>query len=261
LRIEVPIFSFRTLLLPLLALLLAGNACASGGKFDFARDTLAFSNDTLWAYTIDAQGNLHMHAREKAPDYTRHCFVMCRATLQFYRFVRFAPDGPQLSDAEYSERIRHISEIPVWFPHKERVVIPGYADLRSFSRAKPRPFQQELGNWWPSYFRLGNWRMAMPFPRVWQRKLAREVITKIDKNKIQALFLTRFKPLNHCVIAYGYRRLPGGNIDFQVYDPNDAKAPKVLTFNDKSSSFFFGRSIYFNGGRVNAFAAYVAPWK
>ncbi len=229
--------------------------------FVFGRDTLAFSNDTLWLYSTDAQGRLHIHPRDKVPEYTRHCFVMCRATIQFFRFVRFEPRLPKLSDAEYAARIRHISELPVWLPPAEHVVIPGYANLWSFSKEKPHPFEQELGSWWPSYFRLGNWRMAMPFPRVWQKKLAREVISKVDKHSIQALFLTRFRPLNHCVIVYGYKRLPGGDIDFQVYDPNDAKAPKQIAFKDRESSFFMARSSYFNGGRVNAFEAYVAPWK
>ena len=256
--------SHRSLLRSFLALAIWSAVLLSARaseKFDFSRDTFAFSNDTLWAYSIDAQGNLHMHQRAKPPEYTRRCFVMCRAVIQFHRFVRFDPGRPKLSEAQTVKLIRRICRIPVWMPAGEKTVIPGYADLRDFSGAHARVLQRELGNWWPSYFRLGNWRMAMPFPRIWQKKLAEGVAKKTDENKIQAVFLTRFRPLNHCVIAYGCKRLGNGDILFQVYDPNNAKAPSVLRFDEKSSSFLFGRTTYFNGGRVNAFAAYVAPWK
>ena len=140
-------------------------------------------------------------------------------------------------------------------------MIPGYADLRSFSKAYAHPLEKQLGNWWPSYFRVGNWRMALPFPRAWQRHLAHQVMKKVDKGDIQAVFLTRFRPINHCVIAYDYKRVGNDNIDFLVYDPNNAKSAAILFFDEGKSSFSFGRTTYFNGGRVNAFAAYVAPWQ
>ncbi len=251
--------AFRPLLFYCAAFLLAGSAHAQR-KFDFARDSFAFANDTLWAYSIDAQGNLHIRQRARPPEYSRRCFVLCRAAIEFYRFVRFDPGSPKLSDAEYLRRIRHVCRIPVWFPPREHVVIPGYADLRSFSKAYQRVLEQELGNWWPSYFRVGNWRMALPFPRIWQKKLANQLAARLDKGAIQAVFMTSFRPLNHCVIAYDYKRTPGG-IRFQVYDPNTSKAPSTLTFDRESSSFLFGRTTYFNGGAVNCFEAYVAPWK
>ena len=231
-------------------------------RFDYDRDTFSFANDTLRIYSVDNAGRLTMRAREKPPEYAQRCFVMCRAALQFFKFVRFEPREPRLSQEEYRTRIRTVCYIPVWLPRAgTEVVIPGYADLRSFSAAYKRVLEQELGNWWPSYFRLGNWRMALPFPRGWQRGLALSLETKLDKGGIQALFLTRFHPINHCVIAYACRKLPDGDISFLVYDPNNARAPVPLRFDRESSSFIFPQTAYFNGGRVNVFPAYLAPWQ
>ncbi len=246
----------------LFLLLLLCPLLARAEKFDPARETFAFANDTLWAYSIDSAGNLHMHERAHAPEYTRRCFVMARAVIQFHRFVKFDPSAPKVSEGEYMARVRRISRIPVWMPQwGTKVVIPGYSDLRGFSKDYARPLEKVLGNWWPSYFRVGNWRMALPFPRALQQHLARKVMKKIDRGDIQAVFLTRFRPINHCVIAFDYKRVGQGNIDFLVYDPNNSKSPAILEFDHRTSSFNFGRTSYFNGGRVNAFAAYVAPWQ
>lgn len=199
--------------------------------------------------------------REKPPEYSRRCFALCRSVLQFYKFVRFDPQQPRVSTEEYRELVRHISKIPVWFPANRRVVVPGYANLRDFSGAQKHVLQDELGVWWASYYRVGNWRMVFPFPRGWQGNLARRLTQQIDAGGIQALFLTRFRPLNHCVIAFGYERRANGDIAFAVYDPNDAKEPRQLFYEAQTQSFTLPHTNYFNGGRVNVFRAYLAPWQ
>jgi hypothetical protein len=239
---------------------LAPSAVAAQRLFDWKRDTLAFSNDTLWEYGVDERGRQTRRAKSELPDYSRHCFVMCRAVLQFRKFARFDSAQPKLDTQQYRRLIRHISRIPVWMPERERkITIPGYADLRSFSTAHSGLLRDELGAWWPSYIRVGNWRMAMPFPRIFQSRLAEELARRLDRGEIQALFMTRFKPLNHCVVGYGYERLRGGDIRFWVYDPNDASKPNALHYKAGERSFFWRKSDYFQGGRVNVFKAYISP--
>lgn len=231
-------------------------------RFDFNRDTFSFQNDTLRAYSVDAEGRLHMHAREKPPEYSRRCFVLVRSTLQFRKFAEFDSRRPRLDDAGYRRLARTISRIPIWVPQTgPRIVVPGYADLRSFSKAHPKLLQDNLGAWWPNYFRFGNWRMAYPFPRIWQKNLADELKRKIDGGKVQAVFLTRFRPINHCLIVYGCQPRAGGGLVFSSYDPNDALHPRPLEFDAQTSSFLLGRTSYFNGGRVNATKAYILPWQ
>jgi hypothetical protein len=231
-------------------------------RFDFSRDTFSFQNDTLWAYSVDADGKLHMQARAKPPEYTRRCFVLVRSALQFHKYAEFDAGKPKLDDAGYRKLVRHIARIPIWMPQiGRRTVVPGYADLRSFSKAHAKLLQDELGNWWPNYFRLGNWRMAMPFPRAWQKKLARELVKQVDAGKIQAVFITRFRPINHCVIVYDYKARPDGGIVFLAYDPNDAQKPRTLEFDAKTRNFILCCTSYFNGGCVNATKAYILPWQ
>jgi hypothetical protein len=230
-------------------------------RFDFRRDTFAFANDTLREYIIDVHGRLTSRTRETPPEYSRRCFILCRSTLQFYKFAHFVPDRPRLNEEQYRRLIRNLSKIPVWFPAGKWVELPGYADLRSFSDTHRRILQDELGIWWASYFRVGNWRMALPFPRVWQEKLASQVAQEIDEHRLQSLFLTRFRPLNHCVIAFGYEKLADGNIDFIVYDPNDVQKPRRLTYERATRSFYLGKTQYYGGGRVNVFRAYLSPWQ
>jgi hypothetical protein len=68
------------------------------------------------------------------------------------------------SDQEYRQRILQLSRIPVWSSGpKEKVQFPGYADLHRFSADHVLALQKNLGLWWPSFSRLGNWRIVLPF--------------------------------------------------------------------------------------------------
>lgn len=229
--------------------------------FRWKQDTLAFENDTFWAYSWEPGQQPRGHWREKPSDYSRHCIPMSRTVLQFQRFVRFAPHEPKLARTDYRRMLRRIVRVPVWLPKRERFVVPGYANLRAFSGDHVRMFQEEIGHWWPYYFRYGNWRMALPFPRCTQERLASELVHAIDAGEIKALFLTRFRPLNHMVIAYAYRRLPDGDLQFLAADPNECDAPISLAFDRQSRSFQLQKTGYFPGGRVNVFETYGAPWQ
>jgi hypothetical protein len=240
-----------------LAVFLTCSALAGGRAFDFQRDTLAFANDTLRIYSFDAAGTEHAAVRSKPPEYSRHCLVIVRAVLQFHKFASFDAAAPRVSDAEYRRLVKRIARIPAWLPSREnRIVIPGYADLRSFSAAKAGLLQDELGLWWATYWRVGNWQMACCFPRFRQQALAKRMVSELHQGVLPSVFLTRFRPLNHAVIPFRYHTAPDGNLVFDVYDPNNISHPVHLTYDTRDRSFTLEKTGYWKGGRVNAFRIY-----
>jgi hypothetical protein len=244
-----------------LAAVLAATAhgAAAERAFDFRRDTFAFANDTLRIYSYDAQGAQHAAAREKPPEYSRHCLVMVRAVLQFHKFARFDANAPRVTDAEYRRLVRRVSRVPAWLPVRgRRIVIPGYADLRAFSAAKAGLLQDELGHWWATYWRVGNWQMGWFFPRAWQAALSHRMTDGLARGEMPALFITRFRPLNHAVVPFRCTRQPGG-LRFDVYDPNNPARPVRLAYDAGTRSFSLEKTGYWNGGRVNAFRIYHSP--
>lgn len=234
---------------------------ARGREFDLRRDTFAFSNDTALAYGVDEQGQLHIARREKPAEFTHRCFVLARAVLQFHQFARFDRGLPKLSREEYRVRVKSLCRIPVWANgSRERIVFPGFADLRSFSVAYEGLLKQTLGNWWPTYLRIGNWRMLMGHPRSGQAAVARWLEQSIAKGRLRALYLARFPHMNHVVIAYAVKLEPGGDLRFEVYDPNYPSRPSWLLYRADQRSFDFEKRWYFPGGRVNVMRVYLSPF-
>jgi len=184
----------------------AGQAArgAAPTHFDWRRDTISFSNDTVFAYGIDEAGRLTIHRRATPARFAHRCFVLVRAVLQFYKFARFAPDQPRTTEAAYRELILRVCRVPVWMPDRgadDRIVIPGYRDLNEFSRAYEHAMKETMGNWFPTYLRVGNWRMVGPFPRFGQANACAQIERGLARGKLQAVYLTRFPKMNHCVIA------------------------------------------------------------
>ena len=253
----MPLFSTRFFLL--LAAFFA-TLTVSAREFDLRRDTFAFSNDTAWKYGVDEAGRLHISAREKPAEFAHRCFVLTRAVLQFRQFARFAPEQAKVSREEYRRRVRAVGRIAVWSRGpRERIVLPGFRDLRSFSVAYEGMLKESLGNWLPSYFRVGNWRLVMGHPRAGQAKVARWLETSLDAGRVRALYLARFPHMNHAVIVYRLHREPGGDLSFTVYDPNYPAAPTGLKYSAARRSFDFDKRWYFPGGQVNAMRIYISP--
>jgi hypothetical protein len=249
----------RTLIFLLVTLASVWPAC--GRAFDLRRDTFAFSNDTAWAYGVDEQGQLHISRREKPADYTHRCFVLSRAVLQFHQFARFEPRQAKLSREEYRARIRRLCRIPVWAAGpRERIVFPGFADLRAFSIAYEGLLKETLGNWWPTYLRVGNWRMAMPHFSRGQEAAAHWLERSIAEGRPRALYLARFPHMNHVVVACAVKPEPDGNLRFQVYDPNYPSRPSWLLYRADQRSFDFEKRWYFPGGRVNVMRVFISPF-
>lgn len=248
-------------MLPLSAL----SAFAAPPQFDVRKDAFAFSNDTAFAYGVDERGELTLHRQANPPQFTHRCFVLSRAVLQFDKFVRFEPNQPRTTPAHYRALVKHICRIPAWrgsFSPSRRVVIPGYANLYEFSRAYEHMIKEEIGNWRPTFFRVGNCRMSMPFPRFTQRWAVENLMKGIDAGKLQAVYITRFPKMNHVVVLYRYELLPakqGGDVKFALYDPNYPGEVGSLRFNNAQSSFEFPKRWFWTGGRVNLMRVYISP--
>lgn len=252
----------RHFLLPLVAIavLWSGLEAASARDFDLHRDTFAFSNDTAFEYGVDEQGKLHIHLRKKPVEFSHRCFVLARAVLQFRQFTEFDPKRPRVSREEYERLVKKVCRIPVWSSGpKERIVIPGYADLHDFSVAYEGLLKEDLGNWLPTYLRVGNWRMALGHPRMGQAFVARWLVDSLDHGQPRAIYLARFPSMNHVVIPYKMQREAEGNVSFTVYDPNYPNQPTWLFYRASERSFEFDKRWYFPGGRVNVMRVYISP--
>ncbi len=233
---------------------------ARAREFDPRTDGFSFANETALAYDVDGAGALHITKREKPVPFSRRCFCMVRGALQFWKFVRFEPRAPRLSPDEYRARVRTIFHTAVWAKAGSRqIVVPGFANLAAFSKAHTRMLQEEIGAAWPTYVRVGNWRMACPLVPLWQPLNARWTAEAIERGEPRALYLTQFPFMNHAVVAYSAKREVDGSIVFSVYDPNYALAHTTLTWRADRRRFEFAPRFYFPGGRVWALPIYHTP--
>ncbi len=129
--------------------------------FRFDRDTFAFANQTVFEYH-EGHASLRKPSATKRDAYNRHCFVMCRTATQFKKFARFDPRSSPLDDASLADRIRALTHQAAWtesLPENQRIVFPGYKDLKEMSKAHRELVQLNIGHGWPSYFRISNARM------------------------------------------------------------------------------------------------------
>ncbi len=253
-----------------LCLFLAGCACPlpekeSARTFDFARDHFAFANETVWNYV---NGEVLPRETEPAPGtehYTRRCFVVSRAALQFWKFARFDREGWPLGDKDLADRIRQVAALDVWetpLPMRDRVVFPGYDSLYAISKAHPRVFEQNIGLGWPTYFRFGNMRIVFPPTRGDQKNLQEELEQTLALGYPKLLWLVNFPSLsiNHAVVVYSTRQ-QGGEFIYHVYDPNYYDSPKTLRYDTATRTFFYQPTFYFKGGKVDARAVYMSPFE
>jgi hypothetical protein len=231
--------------------------------FDWRTDTISFSNDTVFAYGIDEAGRLTIHRRTTPARFAHRCFVLVRTVLEFHKFARFAPGEKRVSEGEYKELIREVCRMPVWMPERdaaERIVIPGYRNLNEFSRGLEYAMKETMGNWFPTYLRVGNWRMIGPFPRFGQANACAQIVRGLDRGKLEAVYLTRFPKMNHCVILFDYHRLEGGGrIRFDAYDPNYPNTLSWVDYDARQEGFDFERRWFWPGGRVNLMRVYISP--
>jgi len=195
---------------------------------------------------------------------------MTRAVLQFHKFARFDSHGVPLDDRALAECIRTVTRQPAWqeaWPANRRIVFPGYASLRALSAARGRVLQDNIGIGWPTYFRLGNFRMVHEHSRSYQEQTHANLNAALARGEQFVVYLSTFPSLtiNHAVLVYAPRPASARaartkRIDhYAVYDPNHAKAPRELTWSPSEGAFAYQKDWDFVGGFVRVYQVYGGP--
>lgn len=233
---------------------------AAKEQLRFGRDTFAFANETVMAYkdgvrvsNADAGRDPHAHR------YSRNCFVMSRAVIQFWKFARFDPAAPPVSDRELAVRVRQVAHRASWsspLSDEKRIVFPGFASLNELSQAKTEIMQENLGSGLATYFRVGNWSMPFVPTKAHQARTNAELESWLAKGYPVALWLYNFPSLtvNHVVVAFARDSNDGTNSpesSYLVYDPNYADRPFVLKYDPNAMAFSYEHTFYFIGGPVS----------
>jgi hypothetical protein len=236
--------------------LLAGGAASEPRRFDFARDTFAFANDLYWSYDGAAP------PRDRPVEFGQRCVNVARSARQFFHAARFTGGAP-VSDDEYRERVRAVL---AWDPRDDApaalpVDIPGFGDLRSFSRAYERLLEQELGGPVASYLQRGNWRMILPFTRGSQRATADALLERLARGGLPIARVVNFPviDINHAVLVFDAEPREG-EVVFRAYDPNDVDRPLELRFELERARFRFPTTAYFAGGPVDVYEIFTGPF-
>jgi hypothetical protein len=228
--------------------------------FQYDTDTFSFANETVWNYVNGSVQPESSRQQTRKRDYTRRCFVVTRAAVQFWKFARFDPNAAPLPPDQLAARIRDVTERSVWLPalsRAQRVVFPGYANLREISAADPGIFQANIGLGWPVYFRAGNMPIIAPVYRETEARLNDEIFHDLQLNWPTLVWLYNFPSLNmnHVVVVIAGEH-EHGKFHYRVYDPNYTSAPKSLDYDAATRTFSYQPTFYFKGGTVDARAIY-----
>lgn len=223
-------------------------------RFEFARDTFAFQNETFWEYHFDrTTGRTSYSKREPKPTYAHRCFVLTRAARQFFFHVRFDPAAPEPGDAECGRLIKAtMARNPRRRSAPEKqIVIPGYANLREFSQAREALLKAGCGGAWQSYVLRSHWRMVFPISREHQSRTAASLAGHVQQNFPPVVHLMRFPAvtINHSFILFDMTKTREGLV-FHGYDPNQPRQPVTLSFDHKSRTFSLPGNHYWAGGEL-----------
>ena len=221
-------------------------------QFCFERDTFAFAHELAWKYHFDpVTGAMTTYKADPPPTYYHRCFVLVRATRQFFHHARFAPELPAVDAETYRKIIRKIiSRNPRRAcAESERIVLPGYGGLRSFSQAHEPLLKAECGAAWESYFLRSHWRMIFRVSGRFQEKMAEKLKRSLQQRGVSLVHLFRFPriTINHGIVLYGFTESEQ-NIEFEAYDPNIPAHPVKLVFDRNRRAFTFAANIYWGGG-------------
>ena len=139
----------------------------------------------------------------------------------------------------------------------QRVVIPGYANLREFSIAWEKLLKAECGGAWKSYFQRGHWRVVMPFSRGHQADTMRELWSSVRRGHAPVVHIICFPELtiNHALLIFGATPTLDA-VHFDVYDPNHPERPGTLIYHRDTRQFDFPPNPYFAGGPVDIYEIY-----
>jgi len=228
--------------------------------FSFERDTLAFRNELYWEYQFDpATGKTTTFRNEPRPNYAHRCFIMVRSVRQFHYHARFDPGLAPADEPTYRRLVREIvSRSPrAASTEAEKVVVPGYDGLRSFSQAHEPLLKAECGGPWASYFLRSHWRMVAPTTREHQEQMAQQLKRSLPLRQAPLVHLYRFPhvTINHGIVLFGAAESERG-IQFDAYDPNIPAHPIRLIYERAERSFFLPHTHYWAGGKLNVYEIY-----
>jgi len=235
---------------------------AGAAEFRFDRDTFAFQNATVLKYY---HGIAFLRPRGDDPpgSYTRRCFVMTRTVMQFRKFARFDPHGIPLNNLELAARVRAVARRAPWheaLPENQRIVFPGYANLREMSEARTQVLQENIGSGFITYFRPSNIHIVFQQSRGYQEKTHANLDAALSRGDLFVAFLTTYPKLsiNHTVLIYARKNNHYRDEleRYFVYDPNHAEAPRELTWSPHERAFAYQKDIDFVGGFVRVYQAY-----
>ena len=234
--------------------------------FQFKTDRAGFSNETVWNYVDGDVKSQRDRPQSTGEHYSRRCFVLSRAAVQFWKFARFDHSLPPLSDRELTSRIREVTTIDTWrapFAPEKRILFPGYLSFHDITAAHPKIFQDNLGLGWPVYCRIGNMPLIVPVTRNYEENLYQEILKDLKKGYPTIIWLANFPRLNinHAVTLYSILKTDSKQTVFLIYDPNNHESPQKLTYDSKSKSFSFQKTFYFKGGFVNVRPLYRNPFQ
>ncbi len=229
-------------------------------RFQFERDTFAFANELVWEYRFDpATGEVSTFKNDPRPAYAHRCFVMVRSARQFFYHARFDPARSVADEPTYRALIREVvSRSPRRASAEaDKIIIPGYDCLHSFSQAQTPLLKGECGGAWQSYFLRSHWRMILPMSRPHQERMARHLVKVFPKRIAPIIHLVRFPQLtiNHGMVLFGFEETESA-IRFSAYDPNIPGHPAELTYDRAQQTFFLPRTHYWGGGRTDVVEVY-----
>jgi hypothetical protein len=234
-------------------------------SFRFDRDTFAFANMTVFEYE-NGIAHLRRGAEAKQRRYTRRCFVLSRTAIQFHKFACFDPHAPPLDDRALVQRIRMVTTRPVWrepLPGNKRVVFPGYANLREMSNARGLLLQETVGHGWPTYWRVGNYRMLFVQSRSYQEQTHANLEAALARGELFAVYLTTLPQkftLNHAVVVFAKQKSDSsGRDNYLVYDSHHPEKPRHLWWSERDHAFGFEKDWDFVGGYARAYQIYGKP--
>lgn len=237
-------------------------ASAVPSEFRFDRDAFAFANQTVFEYH-EGHASLRRGSATKRDAYNRHCFVLCRTAMQFKKFARFDPHSPPLDDTALAARVRAVTHQTAWgepLPENQRIVIPGYKDLREMSKARRELLQAKIGHGWPSYFRISNARMMFQQSARYQAETHARLNAALARGELFVGFLTTYPRLsiNHSVLVYKQESFsPNPGVErYLVYDPNHPESPRELTWSPHTRAFSYQKDWDFVGGFVRVYQVY-----
>lgn len=251
-------------------LLLAVSGCANTSAlgpmnkraFDFKQDSFSYANELAWEYRVDPDtGKLTTQKNEPKPKFTQRCFAVSRMARQFFQYAQFEPEIPEADDATYRKNIDAIvSRSPSEARKNSKVVITGYANLRSFSKAKEVLLKEASGSSLQSYLQFSNWRMIFPFSRNHQEATMHKLLDDLRANRLPIVHLIRFSTfpvtdIDHVIMVVAETET-ADEIRFGVYDPNNSQKLGLLTFDRVSRTFIFPATNYFLDGPIDIYEIY-----